>query len=350
MNTRGCIGTLAELLALRVPVFGQPAKPPALPAINPAQARFDHALGGLDGPCHAIAVNDAAELLIVAGERGDLISWPRAAWMGVRVGEKATDVIPAHAGLITAMAAGPGSLLATAGADRKIHLWALPGHDSKLTIDIGDMVRCLAISPDGKRLAAGDDAGIVQLFSLPDGKPVGKLTGHTDWVLALAFSPDGTRLVSGGHDGEVFLSDVPGAKKLLACQFRPISPAKTPPPPIVSITALAFRPDGKALAAGDAAGQIHLINSADGKGLRAMAAGHASSISALAFHAGSAVLASSARDRAIKLWNPDNGQILANLEGHTSWVQGIAFLEKGARLASVSADQTIRIWDLTPKK
>jgi WD40 repeat protein len=98
------------------------------------------------------------------------------------------------------------------------------------------------------------------------------------------------------------------------------------------------------------AGEIHLLNPADGKLIRKIQTGHASSVSHVAFHPGGAVLGSSGRDRVVKLWNPDNGQMLASLEGHTSWVQSFVFLEKGTRLASVSTDQTVRVWDLSPKK
>src|SRR5947208_6445426 len=59
----------------------QPPKTPALPPINPAQARLDQTLGGLDGPCYALAVGENAEVLIAAGERGTLLAWPRSTWM-----------------------------------------------------------------------------------------------------------------------------------------------------------------------------------------------------------------------------------------------------------------------------
>lgn len=336
--------------ALNMPLPAQPAKTSTYPPINPAQARLAQTLGGMDGPCHAIALNEAAETLIVAGENGSLMAWPRTAWMGVRIGEKAPDSMRVHDGPVLALAAAPGSLLATAGADRKIRIWALPGRDAKFALETGQMVRALAISLDGKRLAAGDDSGTVHLFDLPAGKPAGKLAGHADWILALAFSPDGTRLVSGGDDGQVLLWDLAGAKKILTFSLHPAPPPKSPPVPIVPITALAFRPDGKAVAAGDFAGQIHLLNPTDGKLIRSVQAGHASSVSDLTFHPGGTVLASSGRDRVVKLWNPDTGQLAANLEAHTSWVQGIVFIEKGTRLASVGADQTVRIWDLSPKK
>src|SRR5207302_249859 len=69
-------------------------------------------------------------------------------------------------------------------------------------------------------------------------------------------------------------------------------------------------------------------------------------ITSLAFHPGGALLASAAKDRSVRLWNPATGQALKVLEGHTAWVQGIQFLSRGTRLASTGADQTIRVWGL----
>jgi WD40 repeat protein len=93
------------------------------------------------------------------------------------------------------------------------------------------------------------------------------------------------------------------------------------------------------------------VNVADGKTVRTLP-GHASAVTGLAFHPSGTVLASSSKDRTIRLWNPANPQPLKVLEGHSAWVEGVTFIHQGTRLASVGADQTVRIWDLTeiPKK
>ena len=127
--------------------------------------------------------------------------------------------------------------------------------------------------------------------------------------------------------------------------FSAVPQTATPP-----VTSLAFRSDGKMLAIGNGAGQIHLVNPADGKVLRATQAQHTSSVTGLAFHPGLGVLGSCSKDRTVKLWDVNSGAQLVNLDGHTAWVQGVVFLEKGTRIATVGADQTVRVWDLTPKK
>src|SRR5262249_31357887 len=54
-------------------------------------------------------------------------------------------------------------------------------------------------SPDGRRVAAGDQDGNLQLLDAVAGKLLCELKGHTDYITALAFSPDGKTLASGAR-------------------------------------------------------------------------------------------------------------------------------------------------------
>jgi len=341
---------LAILLAAwtTVPLLAQqPAKPPALPPISPAQARLDQTLGGLDGPGFGVAYNEQAGLLAVGCDQGSIHYWPKEVILGIRAGERTPHVLHGHTGPVLAVASAGGPVLASGGADHKVVLWELPDGKVLHTLDAGAPVRALAMSPDGKTVAAGGDGPAIRLWDVATGKSAASdgLRAHTDWLLGLAFSPDGKQLAASGYDGIVRVWEVGTGKKLLEVPGKPPPPPKTPPGPPNIVWSVAFSPDGKQVAVGGADEQIHILNTADGKVLRSLA-GHGSAITGLVFHPSGTLLVSTSKDRTVRLWNPANGQALKSLEGHTAWVQGVTFLANGTRLATVGADQTVRLWEL----
>ncbi len=62
---------------------------------------------------------------------------------------------------------------------------------------------CLALAKDGKRLLAGDEAGAIELWSLPEGVSIYKFNGPDKTVRGVAFAPDGRNAISCGDDNAV---------------------------------------------------------------------------------------------------------------------------------------------------
>ena len=98
----------------------------------------------------------------------------------------------------------------------------------------------LALSRDGRYLASGSQDGLVRIFETATGRELARLAGHTHWVWAVSFSPDGRWLASAADDCTLRVWDVAEATRP-----RPVGRA-------TATIALAFGPDGQALAAAGA--------------------------------------------------------------------------------------------------
>lgn len=97
----------------------------------------------------------------------------------------------------------------------------------------------VSVSPDGKSIATGDDAGIIRLWT-DSLEPVAVLGRHAARVKSVAFSPDGSVVASAGDDKMIALWDV--KRRRLRGQVG------THASPIYSI---AFSSDGRRLISGE---------------------------------------------------------------------------------------------------
>lgn len=317
-----------------------------LPPINPAQAKLLQTFKGLDGPGLALASSINASIVAAACDRSTIQMWHKDTILGIRSGDNSANVFRGHTGPVLALAWNGGPVLASAGADKKIILWQVARGSILRKLETPFLVRALAMSSDGKRLASAGDATVVQLWDMESGKSTKQLKGHKDWIKCLAFSADGKQLVSGGYENNAILWNVDTGNKV---RELPAPPKKKPKqePDVIPITEVAFSPDGKQIALGRADGEIDMVNPANGQKIRTLK-GHESRITGLIFHPSNKLLVSSSRDGTVRLWNPANGAAFKTLTGHNAWVEDVGFLAQGTMLASVGADRTVRVWSLTP--
>lgn len=206
----------------------------------------------------------------------------------------------------------------------------------------GGPVRCLALDPDGALLASAGDDRIVRLWEIPGGKEVKTFQGHYQGIQGLAYSLDGKLLAAAGDAGFVQLWDVRSGKELGLLDGTPDKTAKP------TLSAVAFSPDGKQLISAASDGLLRLWNPATRK-LQGSLEGHKEWIYCVTFSRDGKFLASCDGDENIFIWDVATGKVARRLKhavNHRNSV--LAFSDDGKRLVSCGAD--VRIWDVASGK
>jgi WD40 repeat protein/tRNA A-37 threonylcarbamoyl transferase component Bud32 len=104
-------------------------------------------------------------------------------------------------------------------------------------------------------------------------------------------------------------------------------------PQSVTVTRVAFSPDGLHLATACKDGMIRLWNASSGELVRVFG-GHDQAALGLAYHPSGSQIASSGQDSQIKVWDAATGALLRTLRGHEGAVYCVAYSSDGRRLAS----------------
>ncbi len=165
----------------------------------------------------------------------------------------------------------------------------------------------------------------------PDGKPLAARFTHPGEATALAFAPDGAALASAGYDGTVRLwSLATGGQRIVEISPQPL-------------WTVAFGPDGRTFATAGEDKTIHVRPSDGGPELHRLS-GHALNVWHLAFAPDGKTLASGGFDRTVRVWDLASGQLLHTSTGHRQGVVGLDVRASDGLIASGGDDATIRSW------
>jgi WD40 repeat protein len=240
-----------------------------------------------------------------------------------------------HPGVVFTLAFGPDSSWLATGCDEDAHLriWSLGKAEPRQLIDgPGKRNIGLAVSPDGRTLAACDIKRKMRIYEVATGRTLASGTGS-----ALAFSPDGRWLAGAGEDNKV----------LCLWDARTLRPAAQFTGHTEAIMSVAFSPDSRQLvSAGGRDRTVRIWDVITGTGR--VLEGHTDEVFAAVFHPGGTRVASAGRDRAIWLWDLATGEEVSRLQGHSNYVWSLAFSPDGETLVSGSGDATVRLWDTEP--
>jgi WD40 repeat protein/uncharacterized caspase-like protein len=186
-----------------------------------------------------------------------------------------------------------GKIFATGGGyDHSVIIWNAETRKPLRTLQGGENVLCLAVAPDGKRIAVGYPTKHFKLWDVATGKIVREFRGHGGFVSTVAFAPDGKTIASSGEDAKIRIWDAETGR------------------------------------------QIKVLS------------GHEDQVSSLAYDSTGKQILSAATDGTARLWNAESGELARTFRGHVGNVNDARFSGTSRRISSVGQDGSIRIWDI----
>ncbi|KAF8751703.1 WD40 repeat-like protein [Rhizoctonia solani] len=217
-------------------------------------------------------------------------------------------------------------------------------------------VNCVAISPDGSKVAFSSSDSAAYVWDIANG---GAVTHLLPDVQSLAFSPDGSRLACGLMGRRVcllsrvlfdglHLASGSSDKTVRVWDVQTGQPVGTPfeghTGPVLSVCSC---PTDSRIASGSLDKSIRVWDPQTGQTVLGPLTGHSGYVSCVAFSHNGAFIASGSFDNTIRVYDTRTGKtVLGPLEGHTSHITSVIFSPDSTRLFSCSYDGTVRVWNV----
>lgn len=243
-----------------------------------------------------------------------------------------------------------GRSVLTGGSGGNLRLWDLVSMECVETLKNpdGHTVECLAFTPNGRQMLAGDSRAMLTVWNWSRkqyrvGLQAKEVEGSSEYIWAIEATPDSRFAVlvrsqvfmtaTGNHSLQVWDLDkgirVSTIKKANWC---------------VSLT-----PDGRFAVTGGEDHTVKVWDLASGACARTLE-GHTDDVEAVTVFPDGQYLAAGCADGTIRVWNLTTNRCEMILCGHIGSIRHIAVILEGRYLVSGGDDRTLRVWALATRR
>lgn len=180
-------------------------------------------------------------------------------------------------------------------------------------------------------LALGGSDGIVRVWDTLERTSLVTIEAHTVSITALAFSPDGARLLTASANGQVKLWD--WAERSVTAETQISEPA----------IRLAFSPNAAQIAIGTGSGALLWTPGSDPQPIQT---GQGGASGFLLYAPNGEHLVGGSLQSGLYLWTPNDGALISRFPGVIGDRIGLAFSPDGTMLATSVLGGTVSIWNL----
>jgi WD40 repeat protein len=283
-------------------------------------------MSGVAKPIKSLALSADGKTVVAGSKSGELCLWDLTTG---RLAKK--ERLP---GAVWAVAISTdGKLLAAGGDFAGVRVWQIkPAFRLLRKLKAQRGVMAVTFNRAGRMLASGGMDQKITLWNVRTGRSVRVVSGHTSWVSVLRFGRNGRRLYSGSWDTTVRNWNLADGK-LLWTSFTPK----------FAVNGVDTDDSGKIVVAGGDDRRLRFMRSSDGRSFRNVGAGAITGLEVLAKMG--VVAVGNWRGR-VRFFELKSGRLLQVFRAHAGPVHSIAVGGSQKILATGGHHGAVKIWQI----